>query len=92
MVRAVSNTDELSDASNALSITTDRDDNGGDGGGEVTPGRQWDSRKLIRTGFLYKACEEVVHNGVTYITWQLSILNYGDTNWAPGIAHAFILS
>lgn len=86
VVRAVSNTDELSDASNALSITTDRDDNGGDGGGEVTPGRQWTVGSLFAP-VSYTAGEEVVHNGVTYITWQ-SHLNYGDTNWAPGIAHA----
>ncbi len=83
VIRAISNEGDVSDASNTLTITTDRDENGG---GEVVTGRQWTVGSFF-SPVSYTAGEEVVHNGVTYITWQ-SHLNYGDTNWAPGIAHS----
>ncbi|AUB54247.1 lytic polysaccharide monooxygenase [Enterococcus mundtii] len=95
VVRAISNEGDVSDESNTLTITTDRDENGGgdenggdggNGGGEVVTGRQWTVGSFF-SPVSYTAGEEVVHNGVTYITWQ-SHLNYGDTNWAPGIAHS----
>lgn len=74
VVRAISTTDEVSDASNTLSVTTKQ--------GETIKGIcEW------RVGSMasperYSMNEEVRHNGRVYIT-IVPHFNFGDVAWAP---------
>ncbi|BBM13328.1 hypothetical protein IGK67_001487 [Enterococcus sp. AZ093] len=74
VVRAISTTDEVSDASNTLSVTTKQD--------ETIEGiREWKVGSMASPE-RYSMNEEVRHNGRVYIT-IVPHFNFGDVTWAP---------
>ena len=74
LVRAISTTDEVSDASNTLSVTTKQD--------ETIEGiREWKVGSMASPE-RYSMNEEVRHNGRIYIT-IVPHFNFGDVTWAP---------
>ena len=81
-VKAISTSNEVSDASNILTVTTDKSE---EGGSEVE-GRQW-VLGTFTSPQLYTKNEKVVYQGKLYVTLQTHV-NYGDSTWAPDQAHA----
>ncbi|MGX7174022.1 lytic polysaccharide monooxygenase [Enterococcus ratti] len=76
-VKAISNSNESSDSSNALKITTAKKE-------EEVPeieGRQWVLGSFSNPQ-LYTTNKEVIYKGKRYITLQTHV-NYGDSTWAP---------
>ena len=81
-VKAISTSNEVSDASNALTVTTDKSEEGG----SEMEGKQW-ILGTFTSPQLYTKNEKVVYQGKLYMTLQTHV-NYGDTTWAPDQAHA----
>ncbi len=74
-VKAISHSNEVSDASNTLTITTDAE-------GEIEiDGREWLLGSVSQPQ-TYTANEVVVYQGKRYVTIQTHV-NYGDVTWAP---------
>lgn len=76
-VKAISNSNEVSDFSNTLRITTAEKS---EGETEVE-GRQWQLGSFFAPQ-TYTENEVVVHQGKRYTTLQTHV-NYGDSTWAP---------
>lgn len=76
-VKAISNSNEVSDTSNVLTVTTNKKEEGG----TETEGRQW-ILGTFASPQLYTKHEKVVYQGKLCVTLQTHV-NYGDTTWAP---------